>query len=200
MKIAIVGRGLSVAEFFHEEEAYNRVPRNHDYDLIWAITTASMRIYSDLTISMRDTTIAAREMPVCWDNTLKRSRKVLVTKAPPGDDRFIEFPLERYVEEFKQYPRALNYQTTSVSYGICYAMMEGATKIGLYGCDFAWPNRKSLEDDASYQSCAAFWIAIAMSRDIEVHVTPGSTLLSSRDRTMYGYGAEEQPNFRELLR
>lgn len=89
-----------------------------------------------------------------------------------------EFPFER---AFQMMP----YLTSSAAYMIALAILEGATEIGVYGCDMA-------VDDAEYfyqRPCVEAWIGYARGLGIKVTVPDQSPL----GKSTFLYGADPLP-------
>lgn len=74
------------------------------------------------------------------------------------------------------------YLTSSAAYMMAYAILQGASEIGVYGCDMA-------VDDAEYfyqRPCMEAWIGYARGRGIAVHVPEVSPL----GKSSFVYGAD----------
>jgi hypothetical protein len=88
----------------------------------------------------------------------------------------VRYPFETMITEF---PRG--YMTNSAAYMIALALMEGATRIGVFGCHYAadteyGPQRGSME----------YWLGICEGRGVHVHIPPTCDLLN-RPSLLYGY-------------
>jgi hypothetical protein len=79
----------------------------------------------------------------------------------------------------------LKYLNTTVAYAIALALHEGATDIGLFGCDFTYPDVHVAE---SGRGCAEFWLGVACAKGVRVMVSANSTLMDMREgQPLYGY-------------
>ena len=80
-----------------------------------------------------------------------------------------------------------DYFTSSISYMIALAMIEGFEEIHLYGINLA------IGDEYAYEKPnAEWWIGMALGRGIRVIVPQASSLLKQFAR--YGYSSEPRPN------
>lgn len=77
------------------------------------------------------------------------------------------------------------YVTSSASWMLLYALMQGATRVGFWGINF--------EDTAEYRiqrPCLEHWIGFARGRGVAVYITPTSRL--TRDAHVYGFDGHRQ--------
>lgn len=82
----------------------------------------------------------------------------------------------------------ITYFNTSVAYAIALAMSEGFTEIGLFGCDFSYPNVHLAE---SGRACCEFLMGIGTQRGIRFAVAAGSTLMDMyTGQQPYGWFAD----------
>lgn len=93
--------------------------------------------------------LAALEMPVYY----------LRGKAP--SPRAVKFPLARVRRAFG----GINYFACTFAYQIAFALVEGFTRIELYGAPLVGAREALVE-----QPCVAYWLGVAAGRGVQVHV------------------------------
>lgn len=79
------------------------------------------------------------------------------------------------------------YFNNTVAYAIAFAIHLGVKRIGLYGCDFTYPDNHQAE---SGRACTEFMMRAAMDRGIAVTVPGDSTLIDAHvpdAERFYGY-------------
>ena len=82
----------------------------------------------------------------------------------------------------------ITYFNTSVAYAIALAMADGFNEIGLFGCDFSYPDVHMAE---SGRACCEFLMGIGTQRGIRFAVAQSSTLLDMYCRQApYGWFAD----------
>jgi hypothetical protein len=82
------------------------------------------------------------------------------------------------------------YLNNGVAMAIAYALWKGVKKLTICGADFSYPNRDYAE---SGRACVEAWVTVAAMKDMEITITPSSSLLDAvKDNGIYGYN--EQPD------
>lgn len=82
----------------------------------------------------------------------------------------------------------MTYFNTSVAYAIALAIADGYNEIGLFGCDFSYPNVHMAE---SGRACCEFLMGIGTQRGIKFAVAQSSTLLDMYcKQAPYGFFAD----------
>lgn len=110
---------------------------------------------------------------------------IYVPRVHPGYPGMVEYPLEEVVNCI-----GIAYLNTSVAYALAYAIYLKVEKIGLYGCDFTYPDKHISE---AGRGCCEFLMGIAGARGIQLLVASTSTLLDANVPPMqrfYGYPFE----------
>jgi len=81
------------------------------------------------------------------------------------------------------------YLQNGVAMAIGYAIWKGVKRLKIYGCDFTYPNRNFAEEG---RGCVEAWIALAASKNVQVYLSPHTSLLDTvKGYGVYGYA--EQP-------
>ena len=85
------------------------------------------------------------------------------------------------------------YFNNTVSYAIGYAVAQKVSDLHLYGIDFT---HKAVNFAEAGRACCEFWLAIAISKKIKVHIANSSSLLDMNipeDEKLYGYHRLDDP-------
>ena len=80
-----------------------------------------------------------------------------------------------------------------MSYAIAYAIIQNITDLHLYGIDFT---HKDVAFAEAGRACCEFWLAIALSKKIKIHIAHSSSLLDMNvpdDQKLYGYHRLDDP-------
>ena len=187
--VAILGMGRSIATYVHMIAQAGNV--RAVYDQVWAINAAAAPLRADLIFHMDDIEIQERRAA---NGANPHIAGLLATLA--GD----EGPLVVTSRWHKNYPRTRAYPLQDVlrevryayfnstaAYALALAIAIGVKRIGLFGCDFSYPNAHRAETG---RGCVEFWIGMAMARGVAIQVAGDSTLLDAcvpeRER-FYGY-------------
>tara|TARA_R100001440_G_scaffold43051_1_gene62840 strand:- start:447 stop:1022 length:576 start_codon:yes stop_codon:yes gene_type:complete len=100
----------------------------------------------------------------------------------------VEFPLQEVLQK-----TGYAYLNNTVSYSIAYAISEEISDIHLYGIDFT---HKAVNFAEAGRACCEFWLAIAISKGIKIHIAHNSSLLDMNvpdDQKLYGYHRLDDP-------
>lgn len=173
--VAIVGMGLSHADYVIQAIVNGK---ESIADEIWGINAIGgvikcdkifmMDHIDDLTHSPRFSWAKECETPIITsDATLK------------GFKNLIEYPLEEIFDSFK-----ITYFSNTIPYTIAYAMWIGVESISLFGVDYNYTDSSVTETG---RGCTEFWLALAVSKGIDVRVAKNSTLLGTNEQKFYGY-------------
>lgn len=86
------------------------------------------------------------------------------------------------------------YLNNTIAYALAYAILIGVKRVSLFGADYTYPNRNFAE---SGRACVESWIMVMKALDIEVRLSPGTSLFDNAGRVgnsgenlgheMYGY-------------
>lgn len=187
--VAILGMGLSIGTYVHLIAQHGS--RRSVYDQVWAINAVAAALCADLIFHMDDIRLQERRAGEGRNahiagllTTLsgEDGPPILTSVVHPQYPRCRSYPLEDVLRVVR-YP----YFNSTAAYAVAFAIALGVERIGLYGCDFSYPNAHRAE---SGRGCVEFWIGMAMARGIAIQVPNDTTLLdakvSDRER-FYGY-------------
>jgi len=187
--VAIVGLGNSFSEYILAKI------RSEKFDEVWAINSMSGVIYHDKCFMMDppsrflDTPNAGKQTTIMSDR-LKQKINVPIFSCTL-DERcpdVVEFPLQEVLQK-----TGYAYLNNTVSYSIAYAISQKVTDIHLYGIDFT---HKAVNFAEAGRACCEFWLAIAITKGIKVHIAHNSSLLDMNvpdDQKLYGYHRLDDP-------
>ena len=100
----------------------------------------------------------------------------------------IEYPLQEVIHK-----SGYAYFNNTVAYAIAYALIQDITDLHLYGIDFT---HKDVAFAEAGRACCEFWLAIAISKKIKIHIAHSSSLLDKNvpdDQKLYGYHRLDDP-------
>jgi len=187
--IAIVGLGNSFSEYILAKI------RSEKFDEVWAINAMSGVIYHDKCFMMDppsrflDTPNAGKQTNIMSDR-LKVKLNVPIFSCTL-DDRcpdVVEYPLQKVLKKTKY-----AYLNNTVAYALAYAVAEEVSDLHLYGIDFT---HKAVNFAEAGRACCEFWLAIAVSKGIKLHIANNSSLLDTNvaeDQKLYGYHRLDDP-------
>lgn len=187
--IAIVGLGNSFSEYILAKI------RSEKFDEVWAINAMSGVIYHDKCFMMDppsrflDTPNAGKQTNIMAER-LKTKINVPIFSCVL-DERcpdVVEYPLQEVLQKTKY-----AYLNNTVAYTLAYAIAEKVSDLHLYGIDFT---HKAVNFAEAGRACCEFWLAIAVSKGIKLHIANNSSLLDtnvSEDQKLYGYHRLEDP-------
>tara|TARA_Y100000114_G_scaffold69785_1_gene63871 strand:+ start:222 stop:935 length:714 start_codon:yes stop_codon:yes gene_type:complete len=181
--VAIVGLGNSFNEYILAKI------RSEPFDQVWAINSMSSVIYHDICFMMDppsrflDTPNAGKQTNAMADR-LKAKLNIPIFSCCL-DERcpdVVEYPLQEVLQKTKY-----AYLNNTVAYSFAYAIAIGVKHLHLYGIDFT---HKDVAFAEAGRACCEFWLAIATTKGIKVHIAHNSSLLDtnvSDDQKLYGY-------------
>ena len=187
--IAIVGLGNSFSEYILAKI------RSEKFDEVWAINAMSGVIYHDKCFMMDppsrflDTPNAGKQTNIMADR-LKTKINIPIFSCTL-DERcpdVVEYPLQKVLQKTKY-----AYLNNTVAYALAYAVAEEVSDLHLYGIDFT---HKAVNFAEAGRACCEFWLAIAVSKKIKLHIANNSSLLDtnvSEDQKLYGYHRLDDP-------
>ena len=100
----------------------------------------------------------------------------------------VEFPLQEVIQN-----TGYSYLNNTVAYSLAYAISQEVSNLHLYGIDFT---HKAINFAEAGRACCEFWLAIAISKGIKVHIAHNSSLLDINvpdDQKLYGYHRLDDP-------
>ena len=171
-------------------ESSNRGTPYHSWDEVWTLNGLAGVLRADRVFMMDDLGIQeerAKRNPYVAGmlETAKRlGQPVYTARIVEGYPDLIEYPLQEVASKLNL--QSL-YLTNSVPYMVALAIAEGATKIGIYGCDYTYGDGRTEKGRA----CLEWWCGFAAARGVEVVVPASSSLLEGGKAEPYGYWAED---------
>ena len=187
--VAIVALGNSFSEYI-----LARI-RSEKFDEVWAINSMSGVIYHDKCFMMDppsrflDTPNAGKQTNIMAD---RLKTKINVPIFSCGLDKrcpdVVEYPLQNVLQKTKY-----AYLNNTVAYALAYAIAEEVSDLHLFGIDFT---HKAINFAEAGRACCEFWLAIAVSKGIKLHIANSSSLLDtnvSEDQKLYGYHRLDDP-------
>ena len=187
--VAIVGLGNSFSEYILAKI------RSEHFDEVWAINSMSGVIYHDKCFMMDppsrflDQKFAGKQTNIMKQRLEKKLNIPIISCVL--DDRcpdVVEFPLQEVLEKTKY-----AYLNNTVAYALAYAVAKEVSDIHLYGIDFTHKNVNFAE---AGRACCEFWLAIATTKGIKLHVAHSSSLLDTNvpdEEKLYGYHRLDDP-------
>ena len=100
-----------------------------------------------------------------------------------------EYPLPNLVEDL-----GCAYFNNTVAYAIAFALWNKVSHLTVFGVDFTYKTNMHFAE--SGKACCEFWLAIAVSKGIKLHIAHNSSLLDTNvpnDQKLYGYHRLEDP-------
>ena len=92
----------------------------------------------------------------------------------------IRFPRERIMAEYRAY------FTNHAAWMVALAMTEGATHVGIYGCEYSSDPERGIQ-----RGSLEFWLGMFEGRGGHVILPPGSRLLN-KPAELYGYESHDK--------
>ena len=187
--VAIVGLGNSFSEYILAKI------RSEKFDEVWAINAMSGVIYHDKCFMMDpasrflDTPNAGQQTNIMADRLQQKLDIPIFSCAL--DERcpdVVEFPLKEVLQK-----TGYAYLNNTVAYALAYAIAEKVKDLHLYGIDFT---HKAVNFAEAGRACCEFWLAIAISKGVKVHIANSSSLLDMNvadDQKLYGYHRLDDP-------
>ena len=187
--IASVGLGNSFSEYILAKI------RSEKFDEVWAINSMSGVIYHDKCFMMDppsrflDTPNAGKQTNIMADR-LKQKINIPIFSCTL-DKRcpdVVEFPLQEVLQK-----TGYAYLNNTVAYAFAYAIAQEVSDLHLYGIDFT---HKAINFAEAGRACCEFWLAIAITKGIKIHVARNSSLLDMNvpdDQKLYGYHRLDDP-------
>ena len=168
--IAIVALGNSFNEYILAKI------RSEKFDEVYAINSMSGVIYHDKCFMMDppsrflDTPNAGKQTDIMQERlTKKMDTPVYSCTVDKRCPDVIEYPLQEVIHK-----SGYAYFNNTVSYAIAYAIIQNITDLHLYGIDFT---HKDVAFAEAGRACCEFWLAIALSKKIKIHIAHSSSLL-----------------------
>ena len=188
--VNIVAMGSSHQDFMQAQMMEHEPEMLKDAET-WTINYMGAAIPCDRVIHVDPVWAYTGHPPVrkMLDFALKQGIPVYTSWPHPHYPNHVLYPFDKVLAYC-----GMPYFNTSVAYAICLAMAEGYNEIGLFGCDFSYPNVHVSE---SGRACCEFWMGWGSQRGVRFAVSKHSTLLDmSIDQQPYGFFANphQPPN------
>ena len=187
--IAIIALGNSYSEYI-----LARI-RSEKFDEVWTINSMSGVIYHDKCFMMDppsrflDSPNAGKQTDIMTERLLsKRDIPIYSCCLDKRCPDVVEFPLQDVIQK-----TGYAYFNNTVSYSLGYAISQEVSDMHLYGIDFT---HKDVAFAEAGRACCEFWLAIAISKKIKVHIANSSSLLDMNvpdDEKLYGYHRLDDP-------
>lgn len=181
--VNIVAMGSSRNDFIATQLAENRPPLLVDAET-WTINYMAEAIYCDRIIHV-DPIHAYEGHPVVrgfLQKALKHNIPFYTSWPHPKYPNHVIYPFDRVLQTI-----GVAYLNTSVAYAIALAMADGFNEIGLFGCDFSYPNVHVSE---SGRACCEFLMGLGSQRGIKFAIASSSTLMDMHTQQQpYGFFA-----------
>ena len=187
--VAIVALGNSFNEYILAKI------RSEKFDEVWTINSMSGVIYHDKCFMMDppsrflDTPNAGKQTNIMTDR-LKQKINIPIFSCTL-DERcpdVVEYPLQEVINK-----TGYAYLNNTVAYAFAYAIAQGVSDMHIYGVDFT---HKDVAFAEAGRACCEFWLAIAISKGVKIHIAHNSSLLDMNvldDQKLYGYHRLDDP-------
>ena len=186
-KVALVCMGPSCADFFAPTLTQEFDP---DWvDEVWTINMSANCFRCDVVFWLDDLIAQEKFRPKLF-TALRRWGMPVITSVrhPEVLPNSFDFPVVE-VGRIGIGVFGKPYLNNGVAMAIGYALWKGVKELKLFGADFTYPNRDHAE---SGRACVEAWITLAATRDLQVHLSPQTSLMDqAKDDGIYGYS--EQP-------
>ena len=187
--VAIVALGNSFNEYILAKI------RSEKFDEVWAINSMSSVIYHDRCFMM-DPPSRFLDTPNAGKQTNSMADRLQAKLGIPIysctlDERcpdVIEYPLQQVIQK-----TGFAYLNNTVAYSFAYAISQEVSDMHLYGIDFT---HKAVNFAEAGRACCEFWLAIAATKGIKLHIAHNSSLLDMNvpdDQKLYGYHRLDDP-------
>ncbi len=188
--VAIVAMGNSFRTYV--QHVSNLGVRRRAADEVWAINSMGGAIKHDRLFVMDDICEVLQPLARKEPNGMPAGLMELLAEHPgpvytskPYPDKYpgtVPYPLEDVINAVGHV-----YFNTSVAYAVGLAIFMEVKEIGLYGCDFTYPNLHVAE---SGRACVEFLLGIAGQNGTKIIIASDSTLLDTSapsGQRLYGY-------------
>ena len=183
--VNIIAMGSSRNDFFQAQLMETRPEILQDAE-IWTINYMGAQIRCDRIIHVDPTQPYLGHPPVhdMCEFALKDKIPLYTSWPNPKYPNQVIYPFTRVSQSLG----GITYFNTSVAYAIALAMADGYNEIGLFGCDFSYPDVHMAE---SGRACCEFLMGIGTQRGIRFAVAQSSTLMDMYcKQAPYGWFAD----------
>lgn len=185
--VNIIAMGSSRNDFFQAQLMEQRPEILQNAEL-WTINYMGAQIRCDRIIHVDPVHPYLGHPPVrdMCEYALKDNIPFYTSHPHPKYPNHVIYPFDRVSAALG----GITYFNTSVAYAIALAMADGFNEIGLFGCDFSYPDVHIAE---SGRACCEFLMGIGTQRGIRFAVAQSSTLMDMYCRQA-PYGWFSNPN------
>lgn len=192
--VCLIGLGVSRLSYGDD---YMNSQCNLRFDEVWTVNYGGRIYCHDKLWVMDDMRDIAQRERLYGDFLKSHDRPIITTKAYREFPMAVEYPIKDVVEKVGD-----DFFSSTVSYAIAWAMVNGVKELYLYGCDFHYPNQgvRELGGQGS-----AYLLGLARHFGMTFRIPPSTTFMDGRSakpvkgpdgktylrRTLYGY--KEQP-------
>lgn len=183
--VNIIAMGSSRNDFFQAQLMEGRPDILKDAE-IWTINYMAAQIRCDRIVHVDPVHPYLGHPPVrdMCEFALKDNIPLYTSWPHPRYPNQVVYPFDRVVAALG----GITYFNTSVAYAIALAMADGFNEIGLFGCDFSYPDVHMAE---SGRACCEFLMGIGTQRGIKFAVAQSSTLMDMYcKQAPYGWFAD----------
>lgn len=185
--VAILGLGPSVADFF---EVSKRWGGTNDWTEVWGINAMGGVARCDRIFHMDDVRIQELRTENRPNTNIakmlewmrKHPGPIYTSRTHPDYPGLVDFPLEDVVNDLGSL-----YFNSTAAYAVAYAIHRKAKRIGVFGCDFTYPDAHHAERG---RACVEYWLGHAAARGIKIVTPINSCLMDAIDDPTarpYGY-------------
>ena len=169
--VNIIAMGSSRNDFFQAQLMETRPDMLQDAE-IWTINYMGAQIRCDRIIHVDPVHAYLGHPPVrdMCEFALKDNIPLYTSHPHARYPNQVMYPFDRVSAALG----GITYFNTSVAYAIALAMADGYNEIGLFGCDFSYPDVHMAE---SGRACCEFLMGIGTQRGIRFAVAQSSTLM-----------------------
>lgn len=183
--VNIIAMGSSRNDFFTAQLMETRPEILQDAE-IWTINYMAAQIRCDRIVHVDPVHPYLGHPPVrdMCEFALKDNIPLYTSWPHPKYPNQVVYPFDRVSAALG----GITYFNTSVAYAIALAMADGFNEIGLFGCDFSYPDVHMAE---SGRACCEFLMGLGTQRNIRFAVAQSSTLMDMYcKQAPYGFFAD----------
>lgn len=186
--VAIIGLGPSKHEYASIVCGVGN--RREAFEETWVINAAGDCYDCDLVFHMDDVRIQEIRAAARPESNIARmlkwlkttSKPVMTSRAHPDYPTLRELPLEELINDL-----TFEYFNNTAAWALAYAIHIGVEKVGVFGCDYTYPNSADAEKG---RGCLEFWLGYGAARGVKISLATSTTLMDAcltREERLYGY-------------
>jgi len=186
--VAIIGLGPSKHEY--ASAVCGASERRRIFDQTWCINGSAAAFDHDLMLHMDDVRVQmvrAKARPgsniaAMVEFMRNHDKPIMTSRAHPDFPTMFEVPLAAMLQDL-----TYDYFNNTAAWGMAYAIHLGVKRIGLFGCDYTYPNRHDAEKG---RACLEFWMGYGSARGVRFVLPQSTTLMDAiepRHERLYGF-------------